>query len=178
MAETSCETYADPDHADRPSADEISAVLDELDVSPASNLIGLLQEVQDRFGYLPPGALEQINRRTRIPLSRIHGVVSFYAQFYTEPRGRHTIRCCRGTACHVRGGKKVIDTVRNVVGIEDGETTEDMMFSFETVACLGACALSPVVVVDGMYYGKATPRRIEEVLDQIAGAESNEEETS
>ncbi|GAG09151.1 unnamed protein product [marine sediment metagenome] len=178
MAETSCENHADPDRADRPSADEISAVLDELDVSPQSNLIGLLQEVQDRLGYLPAPALQQINRRTRTPLSRIYGVVSFYAQFYTEPRGRHTIRCCRGTACHVRGGKKVIDTVRNIVGIEDGETTEDMMFSFETVACLGACALSPVVVVDGMYYGKATVRRIEEVLDQIADAESNEEETN
>jgi len=178
MAETSCETHPDPEAADGPSADEINAMLDELDVSPQSNLIGLLQEVQDRLGYLPAPALQQISRRTRIPLSRIYGVVSFYAQFYTEPRGRHTIRCCRGTACHVRGGKKVIDTVRNVLGIEDGETTEDMMFSFETVACLGACALSPVVVVDGVYYGKAAPRRIEEVLDQITGAESNEKETN
>ena len=176
MAETSCETRPDPNCVDGPSADEINAALDELDVSPQSNLIGLLQDVQDALGYLPPAALERIGRQTRIPLSRIYGVVSFYAQFHTEPRGRHTVRCCRGTACHVRGGKKVLDTVRRILGIEDSETTEDMMFSFETVACLGACALSPVVVVDGMYYGKATPRRIEEVLDQIAGAESNEQE--
>lgn len=161
-----------------PPADHVRALLDELKVSPEANLIGVLQDVQEHFGYLPAGALQEISRRTKIPLSRIYGVISFYAQFYTEPRGRHTIRCCRGTACHVRGGKKVIDTVRNALSIEDGETTEDMIFSFETVACLGACALSPVVVVDGMYYGKATAKRIEEVLDQIVVAESSEEETN
>jgi len=178
MTQASCEPRADRQAPAEPSPDQINALLDELDVSPASGLIGLLQEVQDRLGYLPAAVLVQIARRTRTPLSRIHGVISFYAQFYTEPRGRHTVRCCRGTACHVRGGKRVLDTVRNVLGIEDGETTEDMMFSFETVACLGACALSPVVVVDGMYYGKATARRIEEVLDQVAGAESDQEETN
>jgi len=177
MADTSsCETPPDADRVKGPSADEINAALDTLDVSPQSNLIGLLQDVQDVLGYLPPPALERISRQTRIPLSRIHGVISFYAQFYTEPRGRHTVRCCRGTACHVRGGRRIIDTVRNVLGIEDGQTTADMMFSFETVACLGACALSPVVVVDGTYYGKATAKRIAEVLDQLAGAESNQEE--
>ena len=164
-----------------PTEAEINALLDDLCPAASTDevhMIGLLQEIQERLGYLPPQALLELSRRTRTPLSRIYGIVSFYAQFYTEPRGRHTVRCCRGTACHVRGGKRVIDTVRNILGIEDGETTADMMFSFETVACLGACALSPVVVVDGMYYGKATARRIEEVLDQVAGAESDEEETN
>ena len=178
MTQASCQTRADSEAAAEPSPDQINALLDGLDVSPVTGLIGLLQEVQDRWGYLPPAALEQIGRRMRMPLSRIYGVISFYSQFYTEPRGRHRVRCCRGTACHVRGGRKVIDTVRKTLGIEEGETTGDMMFSFETVACLGACALSPVVVVDGMYYGKATARRIEEVLEQIAGAESNEEEAN
>ena len=157
---------------------EVTAVLDELGVGPDSDLISVLQDVQERLGWLPAEAIHGVSDRTRIPLSRVYGVVSFYAQFYTEPRGRYTVRCCRGTACHVRGGKSVIEAVRSHLGIEDGETTEDMMFSFETVACLGACALSPVVVVDGMYYGKATPRRIGEVLAQIVGAESNEEETN
>ena len=164
----------------QPSSEEIDAFLsglDSLKEAGESNLIGLLQEVQERFGYLPPPALEHVSRRLRIPLSRIYGVVSFYAQFYTEPRGRHTVRCCRGTACHVRGGKKVIQAIQNRLGIEDGETTEDMMFSFETVACLGACALSPVMVVDRTYYGKITPRRVEEVLNRIVTAESVGQET-
>jgi len=155
-----------------PSDGEIEAALDEIGVDHRSNLIGILQQVQRRFGYLPAPALEQISRRTHVALSRIYGVVSFYAQFYTEPRGRHTIRCCRGTACHVRGGKKVVQAVQDTLGIEDGQTTADMMFSFETVACLGACALSPVFVVDDVYYGKATPRRIQEVIERIVEDES------
>jgi NADH-quinone oxidoreductase subunit E len=157
-----------------PSDAEITSLLDHLAVSPNSNLISLLQDVQEKFGYLPAPALKEISRRTRIPLSRIYGVLSFYAQFYTEPRGRHTVRACRGTACHVRGGKRVIHSIENLLGLKDGQTSDDMMFSFETVACLGACALSPVVVIDSTYYGKATPRHIEKVLQRLA-AESPKE---
>lgn len=155
-----------------PSAQEIKALLDNLKTSPESNLIRVLQDVQDNYGYLPPTALQEISRRCKIPLSRIYGVVSFYAQFYTEPRGRHTVRCCRGTACHVRGGKAVTDAVQSMLGVEDGETTEDMNFTFETVACLGACALAPVLVVDEIYYGKTTPRRAQEILRRIGEEES------
>ena len=161
-----------------PSDDQVRALLDELKVSPEANLIGVLQDVQENLGYLPPGALREISRRTKTPLSRIYGVVSFYAQFHTEPRGRHTIRCCRGTACHVRGGKRVLQTVQDMLKIGDGETSQDMMFSFETVACLGACALSPVAVIDGACYGKVTPRRIEQVLRGIIEAESAREATA
>ena len=150
-----------------PTDADIEAVLDALKVSSQSNLIGVLQEVQARFGYLPPPALHEISRRTKVRLSRIYGVVSFYAQFYTEPRGRHTVRCCRGTACHVRGGKRIIRTVENLLGITDGETTDDMMFSFETVACLGACALSPLMVIDSTYYGRMTARQVEKLLRRI-----------
>ena len=157
-----------------PSEAEVAALVDALGVSPASNLIGVLQDVQEEFGWLPASAIERVARRMRIPLSRVWGVVSFYAQFYTEPRGKHTVRCCRGTACHVRGGKRVIQAIGNTLGIRDGETSDDMMFSFETVACLGACALSPVAVVDGTYYGKVTPQRIEQVLARIIAAESEE----
>ena len=134
-------------------------MIDTLAVSAESNLIGVLQEVQARLGYLPPEALEAVSRRIKIPLSRIYGVVSFYAQFYTEPHGRHTIRCCRGTACHVRGGKRVIDAVKAELGIEEEQTTEDMMFTLQTVACLGACALGPVMVVDSTYHGNMDPRK-------------------
>ena len=137
----------------------VDTVIDTLAVSAESNLIGVLQEVQARLGYLPPEALEAVSRRIKIPLSRIYGVVSFYAQFYTEPHGRHTIRCCRGTACHVRGGKRVIDAVKAELGIEEEQTTEDMMFTLQTVACLGACALGPVMVVDSTYYGNMDPRK-------------------
>jgi NADH-quinone oxidoreductase subunit E len=147
-----------------PDAD-VLAFVEGLGLSPQSNLIGVLQQVQDRFGHLPPLVLKEIGRRMRIPLSRVWGVVSFYAQFYTEPRGRHTVRCCRGTACHVRGGKKLIQAVRNILGLDDGETSEDMMFSFETV-----------MVVDGAYYGKATPQRIERILNQIIARESARED--
>jgi len=162
--------------AAEPSQADVSALLDQLDVTPASNVIGLLQEVQDRFRYLPPVALKELSRRTRIPLSRIYGVVSFYEQFYTEPRGLHSVRCCRGTACHVRGGQRVINAIEQTLGIRDGETTSDMMFSFDTVACLGACALAPLAVVDGVYHGKMTPRSAEKILRSIAPAESPEGE--
>jgi len=143
---------------------EIAAHLDDLGVSRASNLIGVLQDVQERFGYLPPAALREISRRMRIPLSRIWGVVSFYAQFYTEPRGRHTIRCCRGTACHVKGAGRILDALERELGIEEGETTPDMLFYLETVACLGTCFLAPVMMIDSTYYGRLTPQRVASIL--------------
>ena len=133
--------------------------------SPASaNLIGVLQRVQGHFGYLPASALREISRRMRIPLSRIYGVVSFYAQFYNQPRGRHTIRCCRGTACHVKGAGHVLDAVRRTLGIDEGQTTADMQFYLETVACLGTCFLAPVMMIDNQYFGMLTPQRVESIL--------------
>ena len=137
-----------------------------------ANLIGVLQDVQDHFGYLPPAALREISRRTRTPLSRIHGVVSFYAQFYTAPRGKHTIRCCRGTACHVRGAARVLDMIRQTLGIDEGQTTPDMMFYLETVACLGTCFLAPVMMIDDQYFGKLTPKRIQSAIESYRGEES------
>ena len=171
------ETVEDASSDQGASPAEVDAVLDELGVGLDADLISVLQDVQERMGYLPAGALQGVSDRTRIPLSRIYGVVSFYAQFYTEPQGRHKLKCCRGTACYVRGGEGVIEAARSRLGIEDGESTKDMMFSFETVACLGACALAPVVVMGDKYHGMATPSSINEMIDQIADAESNEEET-
>jgi NADH-quinone oxidoreductase subunit E len=138
-----------------------------------NELIPLLQRVQDAYGYLPAPVLSWVSERTGIPTSRMYGVITFYSQFYLEPHGKHTVRCCRGTACHVRGGKKVISEVKSILGIDDGETREDMLFSLETVACLGACALAPVMVVDNTYYGKMTPRRAAQILQQIMQGESS-----
>jgi len=127
-------------------------------------LIPVLQEAQEIYGYLSKEVLTVIGKHLHIPLSRIFGVVTFYAQFYTTPRGRYTVRVCRGTACHVRGGKNVLKAVQQTLGIGEGETTPDFKFTFETVACLGACALSPVLLVNKNYYGKLTPGKVEQVL--------------
>ena len=129
-------------------------------------LIPILQEVQGLYGYLPEEALKIVSKGLKIPLSRVYGVVTFYAQFYLTPRGRHTVRVCRGTACHVRGGKNVLKATQQFLGVGENETTPDFKFTFETVACLGACALSPVLLVDKNYYGKLTPAKVEKVLKQ------------
>ena len=146
------------------SADEVNALLDKLAISADSNLIATLQQVQDHFGYLPRPALEEISRRTNIWLSRVYGVLSFYAQFYTEPRGRHTVRCCRGTACHVKGSRHVLGMLERSLGVKEGETTPDLMFFLETVACLGTCFLAPAMMIDDQYFGKLTPKRVESIL--------------
>jgi NADH-quinone oxidoreductase subunit E len=143
---------------------EIREALEALRASPRENLIGALQEVQERFGYLPQAVLAEMSRRWRIPLSRIYGVVTFYAQFYTEPRGRHTIRCCRGTACHVRGAERVLEAVERELGIGEGESTPDLLFYLETVACLGTCFLAPVMMIDNTYYGMLTPQKVAAIL--------------
>jgi NADH-quinone oxidoreductase subunit E len=129
-------------------------------------LIPLLQKLQEAYGYLPPPVLMAVSRLTQIPASRMFGVATFYAQFYLEPHGRHTVRVCRGTACHVRGSRKVLDAVQEALGIEDGDTTEDMLFSLETVACLGSCALAPMMIIDNTYYGRLTPREAAGVIHQ------------
>jgi len=131
-------------------------------------LIPVLQEVQAIYGYLPEEALLRVGKTLHIPMSRIYGVATFYSQFYLTPRGRHTVRVCRGTACHVRGGKNVLKAVQQFLGVGENETTPDFTYTFETVACLGACALSPVLLVDKNYYGKLTPAKVEKILRQYS----------
>jgi len=156
---------------EEPTDAQIEAALDDLAFSPPSNLITVLQAVQKHFGYLPPPALEEISRRTKIALSRVYGVVSFYAQFYTEPRGKHTVRCCRGTACHVKGSRRVLEALKQELGIEEDETTPDMMFCLETVACLGTCFLAPAMMIDNQYFGRLTPRRVKSILRSYRNGE-------
>lgn len=138
-------------------------------------LIPVLQETQALFGYLPEEALREISRNFLIPLSRIYGVITFYAQFYLSPRGRHLIKSCQGTACHVRGAKGILDSLCRNLHIESGGTTQDRQFSLETVACVGTCFLAPVVMIDEDYYGKLTPKRIEAILKKYNGKPPKEE---
>ena len=128
------------------------------------DLIPLLQRIQGEFGYLPAELLEDVSKRTGIPTSRMYGVITFYAQFSLVPRGRHTVRCCSGTACHVRGSKSVREAVSSELGIDEGATTEDRKFSLETVACLGTCFLAPVMMVNEQYFGLLTPEKATAVL--------------
>ena len=132
----------------------------------STDLSPLLQEIQSAYGYLPREVLMELSHRTRIPASRIYGVATFYEQFHLEPRGKHTVRCCRGTACHVRGGHSLIAAISNELGVEEGHTTEDRRFTFETVACLGTCFLAPVVMVNDDYHGNVDAGRIKDIVER------------
>lgn len=129
-------------------------------------LIPVLQKAQDIYGYLPKEVLKEISRNLQIPVSKIFGVVTFYAQFHLKPRGRNIIRVCLGTACHVRGGAKISEAVTKAIGIKDGETTEDLRYTFESVACLGACGLAPVMMVNDETHGRLTPDMVKGLLEQ------------
>ncbi len=133
---------------------------------PDANLITVLQRVQGHYGYLPEPVVDEIARRVGVPPSRIYGVITFYAQFSTEPSGRYKVCVCQGTACHVRGGQAVLRAAENKLGIGAGSTSDDMLYTLKTVACLGACSLAPVMTVDGQYYGKLTPGRVAATLEQ------------
>ncbi len=130
-------------------------------------LITVLQAVQDAYGYLPEGALVEVAAGLGVTQSQVLGVATFYAQFYLTRRGRHIVRTCDGTACHVRGAPKIIDAMRKELGIHPGETTPDYSFTYEVVYCLGSCGLSPVAVVDGQVYGRLTPERLTQIVRRI-----------
>jgi len=134
-------------------------------------LIPVLQAAQDTYGYLPEEVLRYISEQIKVPLSRIYGVITFYAQFYQQPRGRYIIKSCQGTACHVKGGKNILEEMERNLGIRAGETTPDLLFTLETVACLGTCFLAPVKMVNDQYHGKLTPRSAWKVLEKIRKAE-------
>jgi NADH-quinone oxidoreductase subunit E len=139
-----------------------------------SHLIRILHEVQREYNYLPEKALRNIAAMMDISLVDVYGVATFFRSFSLEPKGKHMVTCCMGTACHVRNSGGVLDEAKRYLGIEPGETTEDMLFSLETVNCLGACALGPVVVVDGKYYGEMTPAKVKKVLKKVADEEGRD----
>jgi NADH-quinone oxidoreductase subunit E len=127
-------------------------------------LIPILQDTQAAFRYLPAAAIKEIARFLHISESTIYGVATFYAQFKLAPVGKRIIRVCRGTACHVRGSAKVLDEIEKRLGVKAGQTTPDMEYTLETVACIGACALAPTMTIDGNTYGKMSTRKVAEVL--------------
>jgi NADH:ubiquinone oxidoreductase subunit E len=129
-------------------------------------LIPVLEEAQVALEYLPVSVQKKVARGLNLPFSRVYGVVTFYSFFTMKPRGRHTVRVCLGTACYVRGGKALADAVKKEFGLEEGETTPDRRFTYESVRCLGACGLGPVVVVDEDVHGRMKPSKLKDVLSQ------------
>ncbi len=131
-----------------------------------SDLIPIIQEAQDAIGYLPPDVLRDVAGHLNVPEAAVYGVATFYAQFYLEPQGKHRVRVCRGTACHVRGSARIRRLVERLLGVKEGGTTDDRLFTYETVACVGCCALSPVMMIDDTYYGRMTAERVEAVIEE------------
>jgi len=130
------------------------------------SLIGILQDIQAKMNYLPRKALFQVAKSLDIPMTNIYEVATFYKAFSLEPKGRHTILVCLGTACHVRGGARVLNYLENRLDVKSGGTTKDLAFTLESVNCLGACALGPMMVIDKKYYGKINPHKIESILEK------------
>jgi len=128
------------------------------------DLIPILQEAQERFGYLPREVMQRIARFLRLPDSTIYAVVTFYAQFKLTPTGRRIVKVCRGTACHVRGGARILREVKKRLDINPGETSDDLEYTLETIACFGSCALAPVMVVDKNVYGRMTSTKAGQIL--------------
>jgi len=145
---------------------KLDNVLNDIEEGNESLLIPALQKAQDFFGYLSVPVLEKISQHLQIPLSRAYGVATFYAQFRFKPSGRNVVKLCRGTACHVRGSKGILEALERELNIKDGEATPDLKFSIETVACLGTCFLAPVMMINDRYYGKLTTKKIRDILDQ------------
>jgi NADH-quinone oxidoreductase subunit E len=143
----------------------LNKIIDEYAGKPGS-LIPILQKAQDIYGYLPSEVMQWISDKTGIPLSQIYGVATFYSQFYLARRGKTIIRQCDGTACHVRGASKIVDTIEHELGIQAGETTADYKYTFEVVYCLGACGLAPVAVVDNKVVGRLVPEKMAQILKE------------
>lgn len=129
-------------------------------------LIPLLQDIQEIFGYIPPASIEPIAEALNLHPSQVQGVVTFYAGFSLEPKGKYVVKVCRGTACHVKGGRGILRLMKKELGLNEGETSSDYQFTFETVACLGTCFLAPTMMVNKNYFGKLSPPKVISVLNQ------------
>jgi len=138
-------------------------------------LISILQRVQEEFGYLPEEALKEIATFLKLPRSQVFSVATFYAHFYLARRGDHVVRVCQGTACHVRGASDILETAQHCLGIKTGQTTSDYRYSLERVACVGSCALAPLMVVDDTLYPQVTTNRVVEILKSRRDAQKEKE---
>jgi NADH-quinone oxidoreductase E subunit len=139
-----------------------------------SALIAILQEIENSYGYLPAWALRHVSEKLNVPMIQVYGVASFYDAFHLTPRGKHLIRVCLGTACYLRGSARVLEALEKELGIKDGETTPDLTFSLQSVRCLGACALAPVMVSGERYFDKMTPTKVHSVLKRVRVYSKNE----
>jgi len=135
------------------------------------SLIPLLQKTQEKQGYLPATALHKISQHLQIPLSRVYGVATFYSQFRFQPLGKYVIRICQGTACHVNGGTKIVQTFKEKLNLDDGETTPDGTITMERVACLGCCSLAPVMMINDTIYGNLTPQKTQKIIHSLQKGE-------
>jgi len=127
-------------------------------------IIPMLQEAQERYGYLPEAVIERIAEAGGAARSQVYGIVTFYTQFRLKPVGQYVIRVCHGTACHVNGAERITETIANELGIEEGDTTDDDKFTLQSVVCLGCCSLAPVMMINDQTYGRLTPKRIRTIL--------------
>ncbi|OGO59904.1 MAG: NADH dehydrogenase [Chloroflexi bacterium RBG_19FT_COMBO_48_23] len=134
-------------------------------------LIPLLQKIQEECGYIPPAAAQPIARALGLFPVQVQGVISFYEQLYTKPQGKKVVRVCRGTACHVRGGKTILKLVKKQLGLEEGETSPDYEYTLETVACIGVCALAPNIVIGMNTYGHMNPKKVAQLFSERKGGE-------
>ena len=147
---------------------EVGRIVEEID--PNGNLIAVLQHVQAHYGYLPEPVVDEIARLSGVPASRIYGIVTFYAQFSTEPSGRHKVFVCHGTACHVAGAPRITEAIAQELGVADGDTTPDMSFTLDSVACMGACSQAPVMRIDAETFGNLTPDSTRKYLQDVLHA--------
>ncbi|BDU76813.1 NADH-quinone oxidoreductase subunit NuoE [Mesoterricola sediminis] len=143
----------------------VESILEGHPAAGRDHLIPILQEIQEAEGYLSREAITRVGEALHLPASKIFGVATFYNMFRFQPKGVHHVMVCRGTACHVKGSKRVLDQVTRTLRIEPGQTTRDGQFSLEVVACMGACGLAPVVNINGQFHAKATPLKLQRILD-------------
>jgi NADH-quinone oxidoreductase subunit E len=152
---------------------EIEAIIKQYG-SKESAILSVLQDVQTKEKYLPQETLEYIGQRLHIPLNKIYRIATFYRAFSLSPRGKHEVCVCMGTACHVRGAQRIVDQIKLQLGIYPGETTKDKNFTLDTVNCLGVCAAGPVVAIDGQYFGKMSPAKVDGILKKFRSGKKKE----
>lgn len=151
---------------EKPSFAVIDAIVHKHNVQPGA-VIPVLQEIQDAYGYVPPVVIERIAENMGIPASEIYGIVTFYGQFRLQPIGKNLIKVCHGTACHLSGAERIAQALAQAVGVREGETSPDGMFTVERVACLGCCSLAPCIMLNGEVHGRLTPEAIGKLARQV-----------
>ena len=147
--------------------EKVAAILDRHQCDKGL-LVSILQDVQAEYNYLPKEAVIRVSQGLGVPLSQVYSVATFFKAFSLKPRGRHLINVCLGTACHVRGAVRVLEAIERELGIEPGDTTEDLRYTLETVNCVGACALGPIVIIDGKYSGQMKTDKVKPLLENYS----------